>query len=282
MRRAVYLLGLMFGITMPAGAAPAGGPNGSTTAPRDAIRPGTTISVITECTEAGGRIPVPTAEHPVYVITHSGGRHDYGRPVAGGETLADATVQTDLAAAATAGNYLTARGHRPSLVLFVNWGIHANPEYAESDPGYHNILDRAVLVGGQKFAHELAVVLERTDMAAESTPKQAWGFQQPGMNPVTPAVLWQGLSPLETFRNRSPLNARLLDQIGQDCYYVIVSAFDYDALSRGTNLLLWRTKLTVPSQGAALATAVPALIRIGGGYYGRDMPGPKLIAMGAK
>lgn len=290
MIRAPLLLALIIGTLLPGMSAPAAGretPADNAPEPR-AVSPGsirarTTISIITECTPAGREAPLPTAEKPVYVMTHSGGRHDYGRPIAGQQPPAAGALLAALNAALATAHYLPASPqHPPTLIIFLNWGIHASPEYGQQDPGLHNLLDRAALVGGFKFAQQLKSVLEQTDMAAASTPTQPWGLQQPGMNPVTPSVLWQGFSPLESFRNRSLLNERLLAQISQDCYYVVVSAFDYDALARGQRRLLWRTKLTAPTQSASMTNAVFALVRTGARDYGRDMKGPELVSVGGK
>ena len=275
MHRTMLLLGLAVAMSPPAHGADARAPG--------SLRPGSTLTVITECTGAGRGAQLPTANHPAYVLVHSAGRHDYGRAVAGEDAPPAAELERDLEAALASDHYLAAdQQHPPSLVIFLNWGIHANPAYDVQDPDYGNLLDRAALVAGRNFAVELARVLEQDDLSAASLSKRPWGFQQPGMRPVTPAILFQGFSPLESFRRRSPLNERLLTQISQDCYYVIVSAFDYAALARGDRRLLWRTKLTTQTVGTAMPAAIPALISAGPGHFGRAMTGPDLIAAGTK
>jgi hypothetical protein len=83
---------------------------------------------------------------------------------------------------------------------------------------------------------------------------------------------------METFRKRDPLTRRLLEQIANDCYYVVVSALDYGALAKGERRLLWRTKLSASAQGASMTDAIPALIGAGTGFYGRDMALPEFIS----
>ncbi len=275
MHRAIFLLGLAVAAATPAG--------GADTPARGLLRRGNTLTVITECTPAGGEVQPATAEHPVYVLVHPAGRHDYGRPVAGEDAPPAADLQRDLDAALASAHYLPAdQRHPPALLLFLNWGIHASPGYAAQDPDYGNLLDRAALVAGRAFARELARVLEQDDMSGASHSKRPWGFQQKGMTPVTPAVLFQGFSPLESFRRRSTLNERLLTQISQDCYYVIVSAFDYTALARGDRRLLWRTKLTTQTIGSTMTAALPALIQAGTRHFGRPMAAPELLTVGGK
>jgi hypothetical protein len=70
----------------------------------------------------------------------------------------------------------------------------------------------------------------------------------------------------------------LMDQITNDCYYVVISAFDHTSVVRGKQQLLWRTKLTTLARGVSMATAVPALIANGAGYLGREMNEPEFFS----
>jgi hypothetical protein len=243
---------------------------------------GRIVAAITEYTDAGRQVPPPTAGRPAWVLCHSGGQHDFGQPLAGELTLAPDTVQAPLVAALAADHYLpVAAGQAPTLLVIYSWGLHANVAADMEDPGDRNLLDRASLVAGQKFARELTRVLNESDLSLAATSTRPWGAQLPGMNPTTPMILQGGLSPLEAFRRRDPLTARLLDQIGDDCYYVIVAAYDYGSLARGERRLLWRTKLSLRAQGMSLGDAVTTLLASGTAYFGRDMAGPVLVP-GAK
>lgn len=251
-------------------------------APAAAAERGRVIAVITECTDAGRRVAPPTAGEPAYFVAQSNGQHDFGQPLAGEPTLAAGTVQPQLEAALAADHYLPApAGRAPALLVIFSWGLHANVGSDLEDPGYGNLLDRAALVAGQKFAAELRSVLNQFDLSVAATSQRPWGAQLPGMRPTTPAILQDGFSPLESFRRRDLLTARLLEQISDDCYYVIVTAYDYAALARGERRLLWRTKLSTRAQGTALPDAVAALLRQGSGCFGRDMAKPELLG-GAK
>ena len=95
---------------------------------------------------------------------------------------------------------------------------------------------------------------------------------------MSAASLFQHDSPIEAFRRRDLKTEYLLRQIADDCYYVVVSAFDYSSVARGKQQLLWRTKLTATARGASMATAIPALIASGAGYFGREMNEPELFS----
>lgn len=106
-----------------------------------------------------------------------------------------------------------------------------------------------------------------------------FGAQLPGMRPINAASLFQSHSPLETFRRRDLKTENLMDQITNDCYYVVISAFDFASVTHGKQQLLWRTKLTTLARGVSMATAAPALITNGAGYLGRDMSEPEFFSI---
>jgi len=250
-------------------------------APSAAVERGRVIAVITEYTDFGRKVAPPSADQPAYFVAQSTGQHDFGQALAGEPTLAAPAVQPQLAAALAAAHYLAApAGREPTLLVIFSWGLHAQVAPDLEDPGYGNLLDRAALVAGQKFAAELRSVLDQYDLSVAATSQRPWGAQMPGMRPTTPAILQDGFSPLESFRRRDLLTARLLEQISDDCYYVIVTAYDYAALARGARRPLWRTKLSMRAQGTALPDAVAALLRQGSGYFGRDMDKPVLLGGG--
>jgi hypothetical protein len=72
--------------------------------------------------------------------------------------------------------------------------------------------------------------------------------------------------------------ARELRELAQDNrYLVIVTAYDYAALGRQEARRLWRTKMSSNNAGVAMAAALPALIRGGGPYFGRDADEPQFV-----
>ncbi len=202
--------------------------------------------------------------------------------MAGQEAPPEASLQEQLDAALAADHYLIATTEHPaSLLLILSWGLHANLDDATEDRGYINVLDRTALVGGKKFAEELKAALKSDNLSAAATPTQPWGAQLPGMRMPRASSMFQDFSPLEVFRKRDLLTRRLLEQISNDCYYVVVSALDYAALARGERRLLWRTKLSASAQGASMAGTISALIKAGTGRFGRDMSGPELCSPSA-
>ena len=236
-------------------------------------------TAITEFTEEGRKFAAPTAAKPAYFLTHSGGEHDFGQVSAGQKPLPEGVIEQQLAETLAASHYLPATGgNQPSLVLIYIWGTHSRPEPLIEDPGYKNLLSRAALIGGRKFASELKDALIKDENSEAAIPAQAWGAQMSGGNSTGAANLFTSFSPLESFRRRDAKTARLLERIGDECYYIVVSAYDYAALARGENRLLWHTKLSACSRGLSLAETVPALLASGASAFGRDMSEPEFLS----
>jgi hypothetical protein len=236
-------------------------------------------TAITEYTEEGRKIVAPTAEQPAYFLTRSGGQHDFGQAISGQKPLPEGIIDQQLTEALAANHYLPATGaHQPSLVLNYSWGTHGRPDPLLDDPGYKNLLGRATLIGGRKFASELKEALIKDEVSEAATPTQSWGMQMSGLNPTGASSLFKSFSPLETFRKRDAKTNHLLQLISDECYYIVVSAYDYAALARGEKRLLWYTKLSACSRGLSLAETVPALLAGGAAVYGMDMSEPALLS----
>jgi len=117
---------------------------------------------------------------------------------------------------------------------------------------------RAQLVGGKQFAASLAQALN----------DQALSGNRGGFS-----------SPFERFRNRDDMTRTLVEQVFDDCYYVVVSSYDEKAYARPPHekKLLWRTKMSTAAQGVSLAQTIPGLLENGSWYFGRDMSGPEIV-----
>ena len=234
---------------------------------------------ITEATGYARNLSLPTAGQPVYVSVHPGGQYDFGQVPGGEHAPAAAALGQDLTEALDRIHYLAADpGHPPSLLIVFNWGTHCALANSTGDAGYRNLYDRAALIGGERFCGELKTAIDQTVDSTGSISNRPWGVRMPGMGAQTPAQLLDGVSPIEMFRKRDPLNRRLLDLVADDCYYVVVSAFDYSTVNTERKRLLWRTKLTVPTRSVSMMAAIPALIAHGDGYFGREMNAAEFFA----
>lgn len=244
--------------------------------------PNLDITVISELSAAGKQRPVPTSEAPVYYLLHAGGYKPRGEAVSQEQFPAE-KVEAILERALTASNYLPAPpGVQPAIVVVYMWGPHniVDPENALSpDRVIRNILDRAALAGGEKFATELERAIKASnDMAEASAPALAPVGDGASFGAAAAFGAMAALAdPVKRFRARSSKNDFLLTQASSNCYYLVASAYDYQSLGTPQRLLLWRTRMTVSADGVSQLEAIPVMISSSAPYIGRDMPETAII-----
>lgn len=229
-------------------------------------RPVLAISVVTDLTVAGRSLKPPTAQEPVYYYDFPSGYHHEGHGASEQGNVSSEEIKKLFQAALASSNYLPfTKDHPPTLVLFFLWGVHSKLDKNDletgqggfSDVRFHNLLSRAALVGGDQFAKELTKAID----------------QQSRSGGPSSSIL----DPVYLFTNRDDLTRNLMDQVLDDCYYVVISAYESAALARGERKLLWRTKMSTPAQGVSLVETTPALIASGRPFFGREMSEPSIV-----
>jgi hypothetical protein len=242
--------------------------------------PRVAMTVITEMTDAGKRLAPVTPDHPAYFVGQSAGYHVQGDgpdnqklPPAG---LLEALLRKSLAA----NGYLPAKppGQPPSLLVVYSWGAHyaLHPENDDSISGEmvaRNTLERALLIGGQKFATQMQQLFAQEDAVAQAASQPPAPGGQSILGPEQMAMM----DPVHLYRLKSPRNDSLVEQMIDDLYYVVASAYDYAAAAHGERRLLWRTRMTVDAKGVALADTLPTLVASASAYFGREMDEPEAL-----
>ena len=293
---ALVLLAASAALAIPSRAAPAGSDSATEQSDRGSTfsflpksfqkDPPVRMTVITEMTVDGGKARVPTAEKPMFYLSHSVGNHDEGEASGQKKIIPIETLQPLLQKALADNHYLPAdAAHPAALVMIFSWGsanrfdnrtdsmvdVSPPPGPGQPDTGTstyfeepedvmsydyatrQNFLARAQLVGGVKFAHEVAEAFKQADMLHDS------------------GTTFAGLEPLDLMMDRDPLARQLLQETMDDCYYVVASAYDAYAMAHGQRRLLWQTKMTTNSAGLAMTETLPALVKSGAPYFGRLM-----------
>ena len=248
------------------------------------------LTVITEVTEEGKKLPPVSPDHPAYYITQAVGYVQVGDTAGGEKTLAPDEVERLLKKSLAANGYLPATppAQPPTLVVIYAWGtdnlLNPDDESLSADQVARNILDRAAMVGGAKFARELATHFAQSDaMATANQPART----DPSGNAIGPTPVlgpdqMAFFNPVNLFKLRNPKNEFLVDQAADDCYYVVASAYDYAAFTRQQRSLLWRTRMTVNSRGVSQVQSLPTLITTAAPYFGRDMLESEIIVKRAR
>lgn len=244
--------------------------------------------VITEMTEAGRKLPKPSFAKPVYYQAHSVGQHDVGDAYGGTKAITYDRLRKQLGDALASNGYRPADAEHPPTQLFIiAWGMHnkidntiddGSGEMSDTgdmggsedmsgsldmttggmdDETIQNILSRAKVVGGQKFANEFARAL--ADQLAWSTDFESSG-------------------PMKRFTERDETTETLVYEIMNECYYFIVTSIDMETLKRGEGRkVLWTTHISTTSQGIAFEATLPNMINNGAYYFGREMESPDVI-----
>ncbi|MGC4074581.1 MAG: hypothetical protein QM760_19190 [Nibricoccus sp.] len=215
---------------------------------------------LTEMTDDGRKIPAPTPENPIYYQSNISGDHTEGEHIASKRKIDPARVEAIVRAALEKAGFKPAdAAHPPTQGLFIIWGSHNSLSPTDSDslsppPGYWtNVLSRAKVVGGVKFAAE---------------------FEKALLDQFNSPVNMGIGNPLYQFTNRDELTRELVAQVYDDCYYIVVTAYDFAGLLKKERKLLWRTKITTSSNGLSLEETLPALVSTSATYLGRDVPTP--------
>lgn len=237
--------------------------------------PNLEMSVITEVTDLGKKLPPVSPTQPAYYAAKSGGPHAMGESLGAAKILPEADVMRILTRALGASGYHEAKPPetKPSLLIIYTWGTHnqlteADPENPTLSPEMiaRNMLDRAALIGGEKLAKEMIELFQETN-------------EMYGTDPATAVKAANGniMSPIRQFEMRSDKNEFLIEQMADDVYWVVASAYDYSAVAKNERHLLWRTRMTVASRGINQQESMPTLIAAATPYFGKEMAEPEVI-----
>lgn len=212
------------------------------------------MTVFTEMTDYGRTLPAASSSSPVYFVAHDHGRRSEGEAIGESVFPTPAGLQETLFRSLAVNGYQpAAAGQAPGLVLIYYWGSHNAMTDLEQislfrEQHQQQILERAMLVGGSAY---------RAQVGREFS----FGY---------------------TFADRLPKKAFLFNQVSQDVYFVVVSAYDHAELAAGRRRLAWRTTMTVSTIGIAMRDALPPLVITAGDYFGRETGEPVAIVRRAR
>jgi hypothetical protein len=254
------------------------------------------FNVITELTPEGRKLPVPSREKPVFFVAQASPK-PYNTGVGaehGIKSPPPQKLEQLMEKALAESGYLPSDetpARPPSIAIIYQWGSSSfqPPENIETTDADGNattmeatpelviretLMDRAQLLGGKKFAQEVAHAIMQVDQKAAMSGNPAAGGGGLGGTGTVGDMMQD---PFEELRMRTPEMGRLVDELFSSSFFVVASAYDYEALAKGQRRLLWRTKMTVNSIGVNMIETVPPLIASAAPYFGRDMPDPVVI-----
>ena len=261
--------------------------------------PKTDLSAICEMTDEGRKRPLVTPSTPGYYISFDAGLLEAGEVESLHMPDKEALMKVLEKSLSQNGYKPAPKGTNPDYALIFHWGTHTRSALNDT---LGDILSRAMLVGGRKFASELKDVLleqsknfesgvsENEDgtlsklshnvdneqmakaigtgaLAGEGDTQSAVG----GSTAAGAAALFDSMSPLERYKRSDPRKEFLVEQTLGNIYFVVITALDPVAASKGKKVLLWRARMSVDSNGLSLVDAVPSMLLNSAPFLGRDM-----------
>lgn len=250
------------------------------------------FNIITEMTNEGRKAPQASPATPVYYLSKPGSFVQLGHGASSREKPpAVERMEKVLEAALAQGGYLGAsKEHPPSVVIVYSWGSHsseidntldgsdpstATPTTVSNEVMINELVERARLVGGERFAQELVKALAEEGAANRASYKPRTVEGGPDALPNTmgdgAGAMTNLFKPVERFRRRSDKIASLLEDASHSVYFVVASAYDFTSATTLSKILLWRTKMSVSSNGIGMTETLPSLITAAAPYFGKDM-----------
>jgi len=275
-------------------------------APKSAqANPRLDFTVATDVTAEGKALAQATADKPAYYVLYSEGYQARGDSQLDLKTLTEADLSRVLQRSLGEQGYHPASlpGHPPTLLVLYNWGSYAlaTEEHVDwtfigsgydssgfdadgnlSVPGQtpnsmtavHGMLDRAELIGGERFAKQVRDMLRAQKDAEYSQMRSSTvnGVAAPSV----PSM--QLLDPETPFRSKSPRNDFMMELVKDDLFYVVASAYDYQAFARQHKaVLLWRTHMAISAGGVTQPQTLPTLVMSASPYFGKDTDGAVVL-----
>jgi len=265
-----------------------------------AKNPRVRFNVITDVTDAGKKVAKPSSKNPAYYAIRPAGYVKFGEAAQRDQAYPPVQLLVDSMRDALAANgYVAASdvSDPVSLIIVFNWGSFSGATLSDGTVGSEDsdamldivlqdsakmeeLLDRASLVGGNRFAEKMAKALrdEVGFWQAAASGQRLIDFQRSigsGGSDFMKPPLGRETRPIRRFKTR---NSYLFERAFHSFYFVVATAYDQVAAAEGERVLLWETKMTVDSNGIALGESLRPLIASAAPYFGREMDETKRIS----
>lgn len=215
---------------------------------------GADVIVYSRVTDDGRKLAAPTADHPVYYLLVSGGFNEAGQTVRGECSPPLAVVEKLVRDALGAQGYTAASKQSPRIDLFIvfNWG-YLNPvvvstfEEGRVDPDNPSaqppLIEHREILNDQQMLGLLGVAaLDNRHFSTDDEVRQ------------------------------------IAQAAGEDRYFVVLSAYDFSAITHNERKLVWRAMMSLASAGTDLTESLPALVKAGAPFFGRESGLPRHVA----
>jgi len=212
------------------------------------------VIVYSRVTADGQKRPPPTTDHPAYYVLVEGGYREAGQLVRGEHSPPGPVVEKLVRRALTGEGYQGATAQSPRIDMFIvyHWG-YINPvivsTFEEGRVNPRNPGEQPPLIEHKQILND----------------QQMLGLL--------------GVAALDDKHFASNSDVQRIAQAAEDDrYFVVLSAYDWDAITHKRQVLLWRAMMSLPTYGTDLAESLPALVQAGAPYFGRETGLPQHVA----
>lgn len=224
------------------------------------------VAINADLTAEGEKYPRPTPDRPAYYVPVILGWHEGGKIVAGEEPPKRELVLKQLGQALAKEGYVLqalrpdANKTLPSLIIAVEWG-YLNPLVSD-----HGALDLSTGDGGSMAPAEIRNDPTQTGVSDFNQSEMVALVAGPAFAARLAATGSLGLTQRDW--------ERLRDAVAEDRYFVIVSAYDFEASVKGEQRLLWRARMSTARHKVWMDDVLPALVAAGAPLFGRQTEAP--------
>lgn len=207
------------------------------------------VITVTDFTPAGSLLPVPSPKSPVYYEACSLGFRELGRPMAGEQPPKNDQMLALIVKTLAKQGYVRASDQHPATqFLAFAWGT-----LRIGGPGLSFGPSKSVLrfLGGEKLGH----LLEDANQESEF---------EVGLSDFRRLLVSKG----------SSIADEIYSAANNDLYVALIRSYDFQAATEKKLKQLWETRISLPSSGLALDTALPVAIVTAGPSIGRDTAQP--------
>ena len=201
---------------------------------------------VTDLTDAGRELPIPSPAQPVYYVGINAGYHAFSGGVIAGDSPPDPKVmlRTITRVLADQGFRAATPAHPATQIIVCSWGVIGSGGRNLLGPG-----SALQFLGGGKlnFVNEASIT---------------------GSGP--------SLMEAMTRNFRSPAADTIVEMSHDTLYAVLLRAYDLKAAQEGRTVQLWETRIACSSPGTNLAEALPRIVVSGQHVIGRETAQPVL------
>ncbi len=208
------------------------------------------VITVTDVTPAGALQRAASPENPIYYMAVNAGYQDFGGIIAGDKIPAPKDmIRTTVRVLAKQGFLPADDQHHPAVLIIFAWGSLYPYRIPSLNPNLPSPqLNRYAMMrflGGDK----LGLVSTRPDPWLDQTFETGLTIRSASAEAIATAAT-------------------------DDLYVAVLAGYEFPIANPKHPVMLWKTKISCPARGLAMADTLPTMLKIAGPYIGRETAKP--------